>query len=279
MENFIRAMNHLDRRVIYFILFLAMAVPMFFSLGLPININSYTQDAFDVVDKLPEGSVVWYGCEYSASAMAELKPMLTTLVSMSLDRGHHIYIGSSWADGCILASLWLKDLFEQKGAVAGEDYVIFGYRPSFSSTMEKVRSSIIEAMSDRDQEGNVLSNMPIMKFFKKANDIDLVVAFDVGSPGTDDYIAVWRAQGEVNTIIGCVTGVEQPNQLVKYDADLLQGVAAGMSGAAQLETLAGLPGNATKGMDSQGLAHLAIISLMIIGNIGFIISKRKGYKF
>ena len=279
MENFIKKMTYLDRRIIYLILFLAMAVPMFFTLGLPININTYTQDAFDIVDQLPAGSVVWYGCEYSASQMAELKPMLTTLVSMSLDRGHHIYIASSWSDGCTLASLWLKEVFAQKGAVSGEDYVIFGYRPSFNSTMEKVRSGIVDAMSDRDQEGNVLSKMPIMKFFKKASDIDLVVAFDCGSPGTDDYIAVWRAQGEVSTIIGCVTGVEQPNQLVKYDAGLLQGVIAGMSGAAQVETLAGLPGTATKGMDSQGLAHLAIILLMLIGNIAYVISKRKGYKF
>ncbi len=274
MQKILKVMYQIDRRVIYAVLLLSMAMPMFFTLGLPINIENYVQDAYNVVNELPEGSVIWVGCEYSASQVAEIKPMLISFVRLALQKGHYVYIGSAFADGCTTAHNWLQGVFEETGAVNGENYVIFGYRPSFNSTMEAVRSSVVEAMSDRDHYGNKLSDKPIMQHFEKASDIDLVIVFDSGSPGSDDYIAVWRSQGEVDKIICGGTGVELPNQLVKYDAGLLQGVVGGMNGAAQLEKLVGVPGSATKGMDSQGLAHITIIAFMIIGNIGYLLTKR-----
>lgn len=275
MENIINKMNQVDRRVIYLILILAMALPMFFALGLPIEVDTHTQAAFDTLMALPEGSVIWIGAEYSASQVAEIKPMLIAFVRLALERGHYIYIGSNFADGCTTAHNWLQDVFAETGAVNGENYIIFGYRPSFSSTMEAVRSSVIEAMSDRDHYGNTLSDKPAMKHFQKASDIDMVLVFDSGSPGSDDYIAVWRAQGDVDLIICGCTGVEVPNQLVKFDAGLLEGVVGGMNGAAQLEKLVGNFGSATKGMDSQGLAHITIIAFMVIGNIGYLVAKKK----
>ncbi len=278
MQGLIRRMYNVDRRVIYAILLLAMALPMFFTLGLPINIDTYVEAAYNVVNELPEGSVIWIGCEYSASQIAEIKPMLQAFARLALQKGHYIYIGSAFADGCTTAHNWLQGVFAETGAVNGENYVIFGYRPSFNSTMEAVRSSVVEAMSDRDHYGNKLSDKPIMKHFEKASDIDLVIVFDSGSPGSDDYIAVWRSQGEVNLMICGATGVELPNQLVKYDAGLLQGVVGGMNGAAQLEKLVGVPGSATKGMDSQGLAHLTIIAFMVIGNIGYLLAKKQDKK-
>lgn len=275
MESIINKMNQVDRRVIYVILILAMAVPMFFALGLPISVDKHTQAAYDTIMALPEGSVVWIGAEYSASQIAEIKPMLISFARLLLERGHYIYIGSNFADGCTTANNWLQGVFEETGAVNGENYIIFGYRPSFNSTMEAVRSNVIEAMSDRDHFGNTLSDKPAMKHFQKASDIDMVLVFDSGSPGSDDYISVWRAQGDVNLILCGCTGVEVPNQLVKFDAGLLEGVVGGMNGAAQLEKLVGHLGSATKGMDSQGLAHLTIIIFMIIGNIGYLIARKQ----
>lgn len=275
MQSIFEKMYQVDRRIIYAILLLAMVIPMFFTLGLPITIDTYVEDAYKVVNELPAGSVIWVGCEYSASQIAEIKPMLQAFVRLALQKGHYIYIGSSFADGCTTAHNWLQEVFAETKAVNGENYIIFGYRPSFNSTMEAVRSNVVNAMSDRDHYGNKLSDKPIMKHFTKASDIDLVLVFDSGSPGSDDYIAVWRSQGEVNLMVCGATGVELPNQLVKYDAGLLQGVVGGMNGAAQLEKLVGVPGSATKGMDSQGLAHLTIIAFMIIGNIGYLVSKKQ----
>ncbi|MCL2497073.1 MAG: hypothetical protein FWF06_00485, partial [Symbiobacteriaceae bacterium] len=59
-----------------------------------------------------------------------------------------------------------------------------------------------------------------------------------------------------------------------YQAGMLQGMIGGMSGAAAYEKLTGRLGAATQGLDSQGLGHLVIIVLIIIGNIAYFWLKR-----
>ena len=51
-----------------------------------------------------------------------------------------------------------------------------------------------------------------------------------------------------------------------------------MKGAAEYEQLIGKPGTASVGMDAQSLTHLLIVIFVIVGNIQYFLSKRKGGK-
>lgn len=62
------------------------------------------------------------------------------------------------------------------------------------------------------------------------------------------------------------------------DAGQIQGMLTGMKGAAEYEKLIGKPGFATKGTGALSTSHLLIIALIILGNLGLIISRIKGNK-
>ena len=65
----------------------------------------------------------------------------------------------------------------------------------------------------------------------------------------------------------------------------LQGIVAGMPGAAEYEKLLvnhGIHpelGKAAKSMDAQSIAHLVIVLFIIIGNISYFVKRKKEKKY
>jgi len=53
------------------------------------------------------------------------------------------------------------------------------------------------------------------------------------------------------------------------------GMLTGLRGAAEYENLIGKPGEAVAGMDAQSVAHVAIILVILVGNIGYYSERRK----
>ena len=50
--------------------------------------------------------------------------------------------------------------------------------------------------------------------------------------------------------------------------------SGGLAGAAEYETLVDYPGDATKGMSAQSLAHFIIVVFVILGNAAYFASRR-----
>lgn len=55
----------------------------------------------------------------------------------------------------------------------------------------------------------------------------------------------------------------------------VKGIVSGLSGAAEYELLAGIPGQATGAMDAQSIGHMLILALILLGNLGFHLQRRK----
>jgi len=47
----------------------------------------------------------------------------------------------------------------------------------------------------------------------------------------------------------------------------------GLVGAAQYEGLTGRAGRALDGIESQGLAHLTIVAVIVVGNVAYLASR------
>ena len=278
MTAFFEKLMRIDKRIIYVIMLLSMTLPMFMTFGLPIRLSQPTLDAYDIIEALNEGDIVWIGAEVSPSQESELAPMMKAMARHLCEKKARILIGGFFSQGPDLAKKWIYSILDEYGYVEGVDFVNVGYRTSFAATMDAARMNLHEAFANRDVNNTPFSDLPLMADVKVAADVDLVIAFDGGSPGTDDYIASWQATGDVMTMIGAVAAVEIPNNMVKYNAGLLKGLAGGMSGAAQYEKLVEAPGAATSGMDSQGFAHLTIIAFIILGNIGYLVTRSSGRK-
>jgi hypothetical protein len=72
------------------------------------------------------------------------------------------------------------------------------------------------------------------------------------------------------------TGVMAPEAFPYYDAHQIVGVLKGLAGAAEYEKLVGYEGNALKRMPAQSSAHALMIALIVIGNVIFLRSRRRG---
>ena len=266
----------IDRRVLYIIMVIAIAFPMFSPIGLPVPEDVVAQAAYDYIAALPAGSKVLYAYDLSASGMTELKPASDVFIDLSFQKGHKVFLMALWAEGNNFSSLWADPIAEKHGAVYGENYINLGYMPSYASFLEQSRTDLYQACNGGiDKMGTKLSEFPMMKDVTKAKDFDAVFSFNTGDPGPTAWIQQWNATEGIAILSSC-TSVSTPTMVNYFQSGLLKGNVGGLAGAAYVESLHGIKGSATGGMDSQSLGHVVIILFLILGNIGYFAAKSAG---
>ncbi len=271
-----RKIQNIDRRIIYIIMALSVAIPLLVPIGMPISINQASRDAFDTLDKLPAGSKVIYSFDYSGGTDAELGPQADAMIKFSFKKGHKVFLFSQWAEGATLASVRIDPIAKEMGKEYGKDYINLGYRPSPAAVLERARTDLIKALNGVDIKGAPLEKFPIMEGVTKASNFDCVASYTTGSNGLADWIFYWYSTGDVKTITGGVTSVNFPVYMPRYQAGQIKGFLGGLRGAAEMEILTGFRGAAGTGMDAQSMAHLAIVFFLFLGNIGYVAAKRAG---
>jgi hypothetical protein len=110
--------------------------------------------------------------------------------------------------------------------------------------------------------------MPAVAGVRNYGDIGLVV--DLASGGTPDTWVMF-AHEPYNVALGIgVTAVMATTYYTYLNSGQVVGMLGGLKGAAEYEEKVGRSGDGKVGMDSQSVAHLLIIALVIIGNIAAI---------
>lgn len=276
MSIFSRMMS-IDRRIIYIILAVAIAFPMFKPVGFPVASEAPAEALYDYINNLPDGSVILHSADYSASGITELKPMVEVLVDLTLQKGHKLIMMALWAEGNNLSYAWTSSIIEKHGAVYGVDYIFLGYIPSYQAFHDASRTDFKAACNGGvDRDRNRLDTFPIMANINKASDIDAVISYGTGDPGYQHWIQNWYATSDCKAILAGQVAVNYPNALNQYNAGNLKGVAGGLGGAATLEKKHGIVGAGHGASDSQSFGHLAIILFLILGNVGYFGARRAG---
>jgi hypothetical protein len=106
-----------------------------------------------------------------------------------------------------------------------------------------------------------------------SSDLGLIV--DITPSGTVPTL-IRYIYGIYRTPIGyACTGVMAPEGFPYLDSGQLVGILKGLVGAAEYERLIGYRGEATERMPAQSFAHVLIIALVAVGNIQFLLSRRR----
>ena len=71
------------------------------------------------------------------------------------------------------------------------------------------------------------------------------------------------------------TAVMAPKFYAFVSAGQFKGLLGGMKGAAEYELLLDESASAVTGMGAQSMVHLLIIALVILGNLGFFLGRRR----
>lgn len=268
-------MGNLDRRWIYALMIFVIALALLKPVGLAIIPSAETKKVFDAVDKLPPGSFVWLGMEFSAGGVPELMPAAQSIIRQGFRHNLKFVTAGMWTmagDMADTAFSIVKVEFPDKKY--GVDWVNVGYKPGGDVLLQRFLASISDAAQGIDYYQNKLDTLPLMKEFTTIKAAKMIIIFCTGTPGEREYIKHVTGPNNIPLVDSCVS-VSVPEAMPLVQSGQLFGLVAGMKGAAEYEVLVNKPGSATAGMDAQSFSHALIIVFMILGNIGYLVTRNK----
>jgi len=285
-EPVYRFFVQIDRRWIFLLMFLAVAVPILRQVRFPEKPTDLARAVFDEVEKLPAGDPVLLAFDFDPGSEGELGPMATAFVRHCAEKKLKMYFLGLWPVGPqmiddTIAKVIKPDFPELK---YGEDYVNLGFKPGNEGVIKVIVTDLRELYTTDDKGTNV-DKIPMMTGIHSVQDFKLVINVSAGYVGTKEWVqyAATPYKGKIRLVAGC-TGVQAP-LLYPYIPDQLPGLLGAIKGAAEYEKLVMdryggehpdpkyLEG--IRRMGPQLVAHLLMIALIILGNVIFFVEKRK----
>ncbi len=267
----------LDRRVIYAVLVAAVIVPFYCPLGFRVIPTEGPRRFYDAVDRAARsGKPVLVSVDFGPDTEAENGQMLRGVLDHVFSRHGRVVAVTFQPTGGGIAERYLAEA--GRGRVYGRDYVFLGYKPSPANVMLNLgRSFRLDFATDG--RGTSLDRLPLMAGVQSTKDIALVVA--VANNAIPRFWIQYATGPDRVPLVAGLTGTMAPQFYPYLQAGQLRAILAGMQEAAEYEALlreAGLTtsaGLALQSMDSQSLAHAAIVVFILLGNLGFLASRRR----
>jgi hypothetical protein len=266
-------LGNIDRRILYVLLALVVALPLVIKPRTSIRVSEPVRSAFAAVEQLRPGSVVMISIDFDPSSAPELQPMLVAILRHCFRKDLKVIVTGQLALGLPMAEIALNQVAPEMGKEYGRDYVNIGYRPGYTALMVGIGRELRDFFRT-DYRGVPVDSFPFMRPVHTYRDIALLVSLAHGAVA-DVWIQYVGGRFDQEIIVG-VTGVNAPGMYQYLQAGQIKGLIGGLQGAAEYETLLERPGSATLGMPAQSAAHALIILLLVIGNAGYLLSRRKG---
>jgi len=277
-----------DRRYIYIVLFLLVSIPILSPLNLPIPISSHTEGVWDATLNLDPGSIVVSSFDFGPSTIPENRPQAKAHLFLCRELGMKVIAMAFWAAGGPIGDDVLSEVYGEdfeSSAEYGTEVIYLGYVPGNEVGMQTFGDSPLDAKGT-DHYGTSLSELPLMLEIENAADIDLWAEWTSGTPGEQQVIQFVQGRhggpSAVPLVVGS-TAVSVPGMMPFYAAGQIIGILNGLAGAGEFEYLVNrdypdYPYEQGPGLDAQSVAHVLVILFVVIGNIGWAISKYGGGK-
>ncbi len=292
MKRLLAILDAIDRRVIYFLVAIALSTPLILKTILPPARMPTATAYYEQIDSLKDdGSIVLISMDWGPNTQGENLPQtLVTLEHLMRRRIPFALItiytlGSPFLDNVPkeIAAKLEKETGEKWEY--GEDWVNWGYRPSPSIMIQGIaKASNLSEHLKADAYGTPLSSIPLMKSVRTIKDISMLIEIT----GLSGALSYWIKYFQGDTyrppfLHGC-TSISIPESFIYYSSGQLVGLFEGIAGAAWYDKIlqGAFPERSENPAQlintSLAFAHLVIIGLIILGNIavilGFYINKR-----
>jgi hypothetical protein len=263
-----------ERRIIFLVLFIAVALPLLFPLGLKTEVSGYTEMAYELIETTAEDKVVIVSFDYDPSTMTELQPMGEAIIEHAFMRNQKVITTALWPMGVQMAEQALeKVLLDYPAKQQGMDYVNLGYKVGGMVTIQAMGRDLKEVFP-RDTRNTFYEDIPMLDGIRRLKDIAWISSLSSGVPGLKEWMMVARDSYNVPVTGGC-TAVSAPGFFPYVNEQRqLTGLLGGLKAASEYESLIGRMGSATTKMDAQSVAHLLILIFIGLGNIKAYATKR-----
>lgn len=278
----------IDRRLIFVLTAVVIALPLFVHVELPIGVQKPTQRLYDTIEAIdPAKKCLLVATDYVPQTEAENQPMTIALLRHGFSRRLPVLVAAMYVEGAGLAQAALEGTMAEFNAratssadsiVYGRDVLFLGWQPPPIVPILGMGRSITDIYKV-DWYGNDTASQPIMKNIRNYDDVGIVCSIS----GTSMPLSfVQFAQEKYRVKVGAgVTAVSAPDFYPYFETGQFSGMLGGMKGAAEYEHLVaehyGVKGRqrAMEGMGSQSAAHILIIVFVVIGNIAYFVGRRK----
>jgi hypothetical protein len=278
--KFLNYLLKIDRRIIYIVMGLLVMFPLIKPLGLGVNSGPRAQALFDAIDAIPAGKTVLIAVDFDPSSMPELYPMLTAVMRHAFAKNLRVLLCGLWVTGAGLADQAAQTIPKEYGKEYGKDVVYLGWKAGVDAVILGMGENI-KNVYPVDYYGKPLDSLPMMREVRQLRDIPIVFAISAGTPGYGDWLLYAQSRYGVKVGAG-VTAVSAADAYPFLQSGQLTGLLAGMKGGAEYEVLVQKAGYskaympAVAAMDSQSLAHVVIMLLVIVGNIAYFATRKRG---
>lgn len=274
------ALASIDRRIIFLAILLAVLIPFVVKFPQPVHVSKESQDLYDWVERIPDGSTIMLTFDYYPSTLAEVEPMSRAAVkqcwrkNLKLISMTTVPLGGPNITNVVLDDMAKNWAVEELGIEKkyGIDYVNLGYKPDYKAVILGMGDSF-RKIYPTDFYGVSLDSFPIMQGVDNYGDVEFL--FIVSDNGiVDEWVTLANRQFGLPMGAG-VTAVMAPKFYSYLQSRQMVGLLGGMKGAAEYEYLIDSPGAATLFMGPQSTVHIMIILFILIGNISYFLGGRK----
>ena len=302
MTNLLRLMQSIDRRWIYLAFTIVVLVALCFSHPVenPIILPpvQHLYDAMQHAKTTPtDGHIVLLSMTISAGSKAENWNQARAIMRHLMLAHKRFAVFSFDQQGVELTYQMALDLAKHYHYHYGTDWIHLGYSLGTTAFFKGISKNLPEAFGNTDINGDPLVKFPIMKGINTANNIAVLVEVTASS-SLGEWMGLVQPATKPRLKLGyACTGISAAEAYQYLDSGQLVGMLPGLKGASDYETLVDnqerelipdpklrynpklsttlpMPAPARVLMFPEGMAHLLVILLIILGNIGLLLSRR-----
>ena len=147
-------LKNLDRRWIFLLMLLAVAIPILGQLTFPEKATGLAQAVFDEIEALDPGDKVLMAWDFDPASEGELGPMATSFTFHCATKGLKMYYMSLWPVGPQMVDDNIANVIkiDFPHLEYGVDYVNLGYKSGYEGVI-KVIVSDIRGLYTTDSKG------------------------------------------------------------------------------------------------------------------------------
>lgn len=277
-EKFVRllaAAERLDRRWLYVLLLVAVAIPSALPLRAKVKVTEPVRGFYEEIERLEKapGQLVIVAIDWDPHTKAENQPQTEATIRHLFRRKIPFAVMTLVSTGAGFCEEIPARLAAQYGAEYGRDWVNWGYRYGWGIFLKKLASDIPGAIK-ADARGTPVEQLPIMAGLKDARSVGLVCQFTGLVGALESWLQFFQASGHRPKFLHGCTAVSAPSNRVFLDSGQISGLLGGMLAAAEYEDLLDSPARAQRGMQAQTAAHGLVIFLIALGNVAELVRRR-----
>ena len=225
-----------------------------------------------IIDTQPQNSVALVSFDYSTATQGEMQPLVDAVLGRLKGQGMRIIGVSLEPEGAPIAQQTFETIALERDENYGDSLVNLGFLPGQAAAVRRLATGQQPLANLPDYEiGTTINNQQNWLDVTDLRQVNMVVTF-ADNPATARWwieqlqVAAPPDNGE-RSILAATSAVAEPFLSPYRESKQLDGLIAGISGAAAIEAGRRNFGAARQMIDSMSLAHLAIVILIAVGTI------------